>query len=525
VTLGNRLVVLLSIPLILVMALFGYVIQGRSRRLLHEEFLREGRAVTRVAQEAMEDYLRDRQIVDLRELADQITGFERILGVRIYDAAGQLIHEPAGLVGAEPPRADELNAALRAGKTSESRGRIHGTPAISFMVPLMGTDDTPVGAMQVLQSETFIDDQTAALRRWITVVTLVMTAATALVVIVAARAGIDRPIIELVDRFRVVGAGDYTARPAAPRRDQFGALSDRFEHMVLQLEEARRALVSEQEMRRQAEGNLRQAERLASVGRLAAGVAHEIGTPLNVIGGRAEALQRKLAGHEEAGRSLGIITAQIDRIARIVRGLLDFARGSSHRLADVAPAEVVRRVLELLEHRLVRSSVTVTVEMPADLPHVRADADQLHQVLLNLATNALDALPGPGRLVFRAAPVAALPAGVAAGPTPVPPPPAYVALVVEDTGVGIAPEHLARIFDPFFTTKDVGRGTGLGLAVSYGIVHDHGGAITVDSAPGAGSQFTVYLPAAARLPAAGPGAAPSGVIPPERVPVGGGRPT
>jgi len=492
VSLGNKLILFLTLPLILIMVLFGALSQMRSRDLIHRELLREGRAVVRVAQEAMEDYLRDHQLEDLRDLGDQLTGFERIVGVQLFGRDGQVVYASSTLAPEDAPRPIDLEEALQHAHGAETQRRRAGTPVISFVRPLVDSGGTTIGAIHILHAESFIDEAMRESRDWDITLTVIMIAATAIVVIVVARAGIDRPVADLVNRFRAVGSGDLSSRVPIRRRDEFGALAREFEGMVTQLEDARRSLLAEQEERRRVEDHLRHAERLASVGRLAAGLAHEIGTPLNVIGGRAEALQRRLAGNEATGRSLAIITAQIERISRIVRSLLDFARGSTPRLAPTSIPDVVRGVLDLMEHRIEQSGVRVALEVEPDLPRVRADADQVQQVLLNLASNALDAMPDGGSLTLRAARAAVPPA--LSDPPGSGPRTGFVALSVIDTGTGIRVEHQGRVFDPFFTTKDVGQGTGLGLSVSYGIVRDHGGAIELDSRPGSGSRFTVYLP-------------------------------
>ena len=507
-SLGNKLILFLTLPLILIMVLFGALSQMRSRDLLHRELLREGRGVVRVAQEAMADYVRDRQLEDLRDLGNQLTGFERIVGVQIFGRDGHVVYQSTTFAPEDNPRPADLAAALEHAQGAETQRKRGGTPAISFVRPLFDSNGAVIGAIHVLHAESFIDEAMRESRDWNVTLTVIMIAATSIVVIVVARAGIDRPVADLVNRFRAVGSGDLSSRVPLRRGDEFGELGREFEGMVTQLEDARRSLLAEQEERRRVEEHLRRSERLASVGRLAAGLAHEIGTPLNVIGGRAEALQRRLGGNETTGRSLAIITAQIERISRIVRSLLDFARGSTPRLAPTSVVDVVRGVLDLMEHRIDRGGVRVALEVEPDLPRVRADADQLQQVFLNLASNALDAMPDGGSLTIHAGRAAAPPT-LAGSPAPpgAPgsnPPPGFVAISMADTGTGIRVEHQGRVFDPFFTTKDVGQGTGLGLSVSYGIVRDHGGALELDSLPGAGSRFTVYLPIDGPRPATAP---------------------
>jgi len=301
------------------------------------------------------------------------------------------------------------------------------------------------------------------------------------------RVGVARPVEDLARSFREVGSGDLQALVKARRGDEFGRLAQEFNTMCERLEASQRSLLAVQEERRKMEARLRHAERLAALGRLAAGLAHEIGTPLNVIGGRAERLQRSLGDNEPASRSLTIICAQMERIARIVRGMLDFARMREPRLARTDVTPILARVLELLGQKFEEGGVRVVSSLPEEGGSVLADADQIHQVFLNLCANALDAMPRGGALRVSAARVVRRPPEGNGGTVP------FLAVTFEDTGAGIAPENLDRVFDPFFTTKDVGRGTGLGLSVSYGIVREHGGFIDIESEPGRGTRLTVYL--------------------------------
>jgi signal transduction histidine kinase len=247
-------------------------------------------------------------------------------------------------------------------------------------------------------------------------------------------------------------------------------------------------LIQHEEERRRIEISLRNAERLASVGRLAAGLAHEIGTPLNVIVGRAESLRKKLQGNEPAERNLQIITGQIERIATTVKGMLDYSRSREVRLSPTALTDVLGKVIEFLEDRFLNTSIRVETDFKRTCPLVHADADRLYEVFLNLAVNAIDAMPSGGTLSVK---VGAEIRPHAERPGPERP---FAVVSFEDQGFGIAPGDLERIFDPFFTTKEVGKGTGLGLSISYGIVREHGGWIQVRSTVGTGTAITVFLP-------------------------------
>ena len=228
--------------------------------------------------------------------------------------------------------------------------------------------------------------------------------------------------------------------------------------------------------RKRFETHLRYIERLAELGTLAAGMAHEIGTPMNVILGRAEYLLRKTSD-ESAKKGLEIIVTQVERITKIMNQLLTFAMQRPLERGPVELTRVLGQILDLVEDQIMKNGVKVETTIAPNVPKVLGDSDQLQQVLLNLVLNAVYAMPEGGKLNIGVDQVDA-----------------HVKLTVKDTGQGISPETLPRIFDPFFTTKPTGEGTGLGLAVVQSIIQEHGGTIRVESQPGQGTMFSVLLP-------------------------------
>lgn len=238
---------------------------------------------------------------------------------------------------------------------------------------------------------------------------------------------------------------------------------------------------------RMLEDQLLRAEKLATVGVLAAGVAHEIGTPLGIIRGRAEYMRGKLGGAEHPqGRGLSAIIDQIDRVSRTIRQLLDFSRFQPAEARAVFLAPLVQGLQELMHIEAERRRVRLHVEVPEHLPALAADADQLQQVLLNLVLNACDACSAGGHVRLSASQLAGDIAGAHG----------LLELRVEDDGCGIAPEHLHQVFDPFFTTKKRGQGTGLGLTMVAQIVRNHGGQVEIDSEPGRGTRVMLRWPVA-----------------------------
>ncbi len=229
--------------------------------------------------------------------------------------------------------------------------------------------------------------------------------------------------------------------------------------------------------RKKLEEQLRRTERVAELGTLASGMAHEIGTPMNVILGRAEYLMDRVRD-EPIKKGLQTIIAQVERITKVMNQLLAFARRKPPERGPLQLKDIVENGLELFQERLEKSRVTVESVLDDDCPNVLADGDQMSQVFINLVMNALHAMPDGGTLRV----------GLAQDQD-------IVQLTVADSGHGIPPEALPKIFEPFFTTKEFGKGTGLGLTVVKGIIEEHQGTITVDSEEGKGTRFTIVLPA------------------------------
>ncbi len=236
---------------------------------------------------------------------------------------------------------------------------------------------------------------------------------------------------------------------------------------------------------RAVQGRIMQSEKLAAIGQLAAGVMHEINNPLATIGACVAAIQGKLEDGQVAtgavGEYLDIIDREVERCSRIVDGLLDFSRPKGHAKASVAASALVDETLFLLKHHQRFKRMAVDRELEPDLPPILGNKEQLIQALMALLLNAVDAMDQTGRLTVRAL------RGQRAD---------EVAVEVQDTGVGIPREDQSKIFEPFYTTKQPGRGTGLGLSICYGIVEDHHGRIELESIPGRGATFRVYLPVA-----------------------------
>jgi two-component system NtrC family sensor kinase len=247
-------------------------------------------------------------------------------------------------------------------------------------------------------------------------------------------------------------------------------------------EQVIQAILVEQDVteRRRLEAVLTQSEKLAAIGQLAAGVAHEINNPLTAIIANAQILHRELPPHSDLQESVDLISRAGARAAQVVRNLLDFARKEEVHLGRTDVNQTIERAIELIQHEIMARGIQLTFTPDPALPSILASQDHLQGVWLNLLLNAIDALdksPAEIHIVTQRAS-------------------GEIHIIVSDNGKGIPPDRLTRIFDPFYTTKAPGRGTGLGLSVSHRIIKQHSGRIAVESQLGAGSTFTVVLPSA-----------------------------
>lgn len=501
--LASKLTLALVLVMCAVLSLYGYLSVRRERALFEADVRRDEHLIGIALRAAVtETWRRDGIDEALRVLHE---ASEREDGVRFRWV---WLDAPAGDRFAPALPAEEI-AELSGGaevfrmqREGDRTGRIYTYAPVAV-------DPARVGAIEI--SESLEEEETYVQASVVNTVTTIiaLAALSGLLAMTFGQILVGRPTRRLVDKTRRIGEGDLGGPLLLPQRDELGQIAREINAMCEHLAEARERAARETTARIAALEQLRHADRLTTVGKLASGIAHELGTPLNVVGGRAKMIFRGLPP-EEAADSARIIAEQADRMTKIIRHLLDFAR---RRVAQKAPAnlaQIVRQTLALLEPLARKRSVTLRLD-EADLAPSRAeaevDAGQMQQVLTNLVMNGMQSMKRGGELTVRVERALARPPadhGGAEGE--------HIAIRVIDRGDGIAPEHIARIFEPFFTTKDVGEGTGLGLSVSYGIVREHGGWIDLESERGKGSTFTVHLPPSDRGgagPAAGDEGAPS----------------
>jgi signal transduction histidine kinase len=300
---------------------------------------------------------------------------------------------------------------------------------------------------------------------------------------------VAQPLQKLIQKTRRAGEGDLTGDVDLGGNDELTELGQSLNNMCRQLSESQEAVQAETLARIAALEQLRHVDRLQTVGRLASGIAHELGTPLNVVSGRAGLIASGKLCESDVAESARSIKSETDRMATIIQQLLDFARRRTPQRVSIDLHQIAIQTAQLLDSLAQKRNVQIEVIDNNNPVTAFVDVGQLQQVLTNLIVNAIQSINDGGRVQIRMGYRFARPPEGHAGEAD-----QYDFIDIEDDGEGIADEHLDHIFEPFFTTKEVGEGTGLGLSLSYGIIDEHGGWIAASSQVNKGTCFTVYLP-------------------------------
>jgi two-component system NtrC family sensor kinase len=348
---------------------------------------------------------------------------------------------------------------------------------ITAYEPIEDISGERVGMLYVgVLEQKYVDMRRGALTLLVLIIVAGMALAVGLAYILENK--IMGPVHRLIKVSQQVSKGNLAPDVGPVSKDELGVLQNTFKEMLVSLEER------ERRRREESENRLLQSEKQASAGRLAAGVAHEINNPLTGILTFTRILLRRKDIGDDVRSHLEKIAESTVRVKKIVKGLLDFSRQTK---LEPEPTEInlfVRSTISLMENSALLKGVSIEFHQGENLPVVTLDRSQFQGVLLNIIINALDATePGGNITVSTGISLSASDTGRKG-----------VEIAITDTGCGIPPEDLGKLFEPFFTTKEVGQGTGLGLAVSYGIVQRHGGTIRVQSEVGRGSTFTIWLP-------------------------------
>jgi signal transduction histidine kinase len=484
-SLGNRLTVYLLVAVLIVTGLDLYFSLRRTRADLLLDVHRELSSISRTLRVTLEKAGDDTPERYFADIGPEVSSFANTLGVVFYGRDGQLAFTSPSLHNQLLPEVD-IRSTIASRTATEGIFTTSGGQRYYRVEPLVSSTGTGIGAFLLLEDFPIFTQEFRSRAIQTLLATLALLAVLAAVTSLVVHRSVTLPLQMFARQTTDIGQGhfDQQLHQQFSRDDEIGLLAQEFDRMCEQLQSARQQLITESEEKVRLAHDLRQSEKLATVGQFAARLAHEIGTPLNIIRGRAQQLLQHDSVNEKQRAFLSTIVSQIERISRFVRQLLTLAQRAEPRLRAIQINEVVQRMWDTVGERGVTPGVEVVLDLAPDLPLVWADADQLQQVLLNLYVNAVQAVGASGKVMVstRFTPRGVLVSG------------ASVEVVVADTGPGIALQDLPRIFEPFFTTKNMTEGSGLGLAISQDIVLGHQGRIAVESTPGHGSRFTVALP-------------------------------
>ena len=482
--LRQRVILIITIPALLATGVHGALrVRQQFTQLLGAE--RKNLALTGKAVEiAVENALRARQWADVHHLVSQmVEEQDSIDRIRLFDRDAGLVFASNLLKIGDAVPAGALARVIATGAPHEAYDRAGKRSLISIILPIRGADGRPNGAIEIARLADELDGRVnAAIVDVLVRLGLLLCTTIGLSAFVVQRQ-VLRPLERLTEGIQRLGRGDSGVALAIDRGDELGQVAQEFNDMAQRLHEARRRLLAETERAFVLEQQARQAGALAVAGKLAVALAHEVGTPLNVISARAEMLLRSLPPDGRDHRDLEAIVGQIDRISRIITSLLDAVRPQAPKLEPIAVGGVIDDIAPLLAVATRQRGIAFSLALAEGLPSVLADAGQLQQVVINLVVNALEATGDGGEVTVSARAVAH---DDRAG----------VAIAVTDTGGGIAPELLDKIFETFFTTKPRGQGTGLGLSICRDIARAHRGDLAVERTPGSRSTFTLWVPAA-----------------------------
>jgi signal transduction histidine kinase len=487
--LRTRLLLPLIATVTAVMALYAnWALRQREATLVAED-RREAVTFATALGLALEAALVDPEWRGVQDVVQRLARDPQIHGVRVYGTDGSVAFESATLEGEPPADAQLLQRVIELSDTAAYEREVEGNRTQVLLRPLRGEEGQLIGAFELTLGLSFVEAEIARTRVRFLLNTVTLVVALTVLTLWLVRRQIGEPLERLVAGVKAVGAGELAFRiQEDPRAADLAVVAREFNSRAERLERAREDLLREADERVDLERRFRESDKLAAVGRLAAGLAHEIATPLQIIKGRTDMLEGKEVTPTVHARNLRIISEQIDRVTSLVRALLDLSRRSDLQRKRVAVVDLVSEVSDLLEAELKRVDVDMRMEIQADA-FVDADRNLLHQALMNLVLNAVQALedhPGKRRISVRSS--------VLSG---------AVAIEIVDTGPGIPEGAIDRIFEPFFSTKTDSRGTGLGLSISRTIVEEHGGSLRAENvtrpeAGGrvsvAGARFLVELP-------------------------------
>lgn len=472
--LRNLIILTVIVPLFVILVVFSLVAIKSLEDNVRSKLQTEVEIITRALSTSLSYALTPDSDTPLEEALQSAFSFHRIYGAYVFDTQGRDIY---GLgLGKDIFSRDEIQQVIERDDMYSNYRQHDGWNYYSALTPLRSQDGTVYGVLQVNRLNTGIENYTGFISIVAVLVFVIGAAGIVFSIWWGFRRFIERPLNRLLHVMLLVEDGDRSQRAAEDGPTEYRRLASGLNGMLDAMAEKDSDIEDRQRREIELEKRLRKSKKLAELGVLAAGVAHEIGAPLTVINGQAQRLARRdVIGDDERAR-LGRIRGEVERIVEIVRQLMELGRQHNVEKDEQALDVLVKSASDLVEEQLEPRNICLDIELPTPAPNLLANSQQIVQVLTNLLRNAAQA-PEVTRIRVSAQQQEH-----------------ELILWVEDDGPGIPSSHHQKVFDPFFTTKPVGQGSGLGLSMVHRIINDHGGTIGVfDSALG-GAGFEITLP-------------------------------
>jgi two-component system NtrC family sensor kinase len=531
-TLGTRLTLLAGLLVTLGLAALSVTLIGAHRRQIVDEAIHGSDNVAQMIRLSVTDHMLDSKADQVQQVIDAVATHAGVERIRLFNKEGEISYsswpDEAGTMVDKKAEAcfqcHDADKPIRHLSISD-RSRIYRDADGNMILATISVipnekrcggvdchetadEKSVLGVLDVSVSMEPTEQRLWAATKQAISVSVAALVLTSLGLFLVIRSTVNRPLWNLINATRQVASGDFSQKVSPTAAAEIGILTRSFNQMVenMHISRARQhegietlkdALGKKSAEVRAAQYQAVQAEKLSAVGVIAAGVAHELNSPLMAIITFAHLVQKTVDSDSQEHQDLDMMVAEANRCAVIIRNLLDFSREQkpNQQLQLCAPAEILESVAKLIGPKLREHEIQVESLIDEDLPNIEVDPAQMTQVFLNLMLNAIQAMEAGGRLSILVDEVArddfrncGLPPDHGAS---------LVRFRFRDTGSGISQQEMSRVFEPFFTTKPAGQGSGLGLSVSHGIVARHGGTILVDSDSQTWTEFTVLIPVAA----------------------------
>ncbi len=480
---ATKLVTIIVIGIIAVLAVDSYISIRRDTEIHEANMKRDAHLVGRSLRDLIADVWQNSGRARAMELIEHADKEHYLLNIRWVD----LNARPGDLHSPYINRAN-LGTVMQGQDVSFRIFSKDGNEYFYTYVPVK-TDNNEMGALELSQDLSGLKDHIRHNVYRIFVLTFIFLFLSVMAILLLGFFMIGQPLNLLVEKIRRIGEGDLSEPLRMPGKNEFSELAKALNTMCEQLNTAQEKARRETAARIEAMEQLRHADRLKTIGGLASGIAHELGTPLNVVSGRAGLITTGDLSKEEIKESADIIKTQSERMTEIIRRLLNFARRDLPKKIEVDLRQIVLQTINLMSSVARKQRVNLYFS-GEDIPAMaKVDAGQIQQVLTNLISNAMQSMTAEGKVEIgiRREHIQRKKNSKDSLKN-------YFRVYILDEGSGIQEKDLKNIFEPFFTTKDSGHGTGLGLSIAYGIIQEHDGWIDVESIPGKGSCFSVYLP-------------------------------